>query len=190
MSTWSTWSEVCLGLMIACTWTPTSLPRAPFGVLARSAFIFVCQSLARSAFIFVCRVARMSASDENLNPVQQRCLAVLHGSAPCSDELRRAAERLLASGGELTKSRGAKAAAAKAGGAKAGGARAAKAGQGQGADERGAAGERGALKRGWSCPTCTLDNAVAAPTCAACGAPPKRPQTGGVWACGGCTLEN
>ena len=106
----------------------------------------------------------MASESADLNPVQKRCLAVLNGNAPASDELKRAAERLLASGGELTKGRVAKAVVA-----------------------------RGPAKQEWSCRTCTLKNDAERTSCTACGTSrqeSKKALPAEAWTCSRCTLEN
>ena len=113
--------------------------------------------------------SRPSGMQDENNPVQQRCLAVLHGNAPCSDELRCAAERLLASGGELTRNRVTKTITS-------------------------GAPKATTSKRAWTCESCTLANDGSSVTCGACGAHPNAKarvaEKAATWVCTRCTLEN
>ena len=103
-----------------------------------------------------------------MNAVQLRCLAVLRGSR-ANEELRNAAERLLASGG-VAKPRGRQVSIAAAPPA-----------------------TKGTRDKSWSCAQCTLTNADSAPACLACEQPrSKRAATiaADSWPCPQCTLAN
>jgi hypothetical protein len=116
---------------------------------------------------------------ENLNPVLQRCMAVLRGNT-AGEELRAAAERLLASGGVPTRGR------TQRQGGVAMTRPVAQAGPSTQAEE--------APAGSWTCSVCTLENPGATGCCSACGAGLRTGQAadkkGAVWVCSRCTLEN